>query len=288
LEEQIGNHYRKTRDSSAMLLNSIQGLSVSSQEISATSTLQAAAVKEIVSTMEDSNILNQEMSRSVGEVVKIAMQTKNQVEKGFEYVKNSLAKMEEIKNKNMDTINGIRSLGDKIESIWDIVNIINGIINQTKIIAFNAALEASSASEGGKNFQIVASEIKRLADNTMSSTKEIKAKINEIQRSSNNLIIISEDGTQRIKEGWELAQNLEAVFEDILNSAEISANASGNIDLSINQQASAVEQILLTLKEISSGIESFVASTRQTSQTIGNLKGMADELNKIVEKFRLE
>ncbi len=288
LEEQIRDLLKKIKESSIVLINAIQGLSVSSKEISATSTQQSAGVKEIVTTMEDSNILSHEMSKSISEVVKIALQTKSNVEIGVSYVKNSLSKMEEIKNKNMDTIHGIRLLGEKIENIWDIVNIINGIVDQTKIIAFNAALEASSASEGGKNFQIVASEIKRLADNTMTSTKEIKAKINEIQRSSNNLIIISEDGTERIKEGWELSQNLEAVFGDILNSAEISAKSSENIELSIKQQASAFEQILLTLKEISSGIENFVYSTKQTSQTTETLKEIADGLNKTVENYRLE
>ena len=72
-----------------------------------------------------------------------------------------------------ETISGIKMLGEKIESIWDIVNIINGIADQTKIIAFNAELEASAAGEAGKNFQIVATEIRRLADSTVSSTNEI-------------------------------------------------------------------------------------------------------------------
>ncbi len=288
LEEQIKDLLIKIKSSSKVLLNSIQGLSVSSDEIFATAELQATSVKEIVTTMEDSNVISNEMSKSINEVVKIAMQTKNNVETGVSYVKNSLSKMEEIKNKNMDTINGIKQLGEKIENIWDIVNIINGIVNQTKILAFNAALEASSASEGGKNFQIVASEIKRLADNTMVSTKEIKEKINEIQSSSNNLIIISEDGTERIREGWELSQKLEDIFENILRSAEISAESSEDIELSIKQQTSAFQQILLTLKEISKGVENFVVSTKQTSDTTETLKSMADSLNKTIEKYTLE
>ena len=275
----------KLKDSITGLLGSTQNLSVTSREISATSNTQAAAVREIVSTMEDSNTLAKQISVSIGEVNKISNQTKNDVETGVAFIQSSLEKMTEIKSKNKETIIGIKALGEKIDSIWDIVNIINGIVDQTKIIAFNAALEASSAGEAGKNFQIVASEIKRLADNTTISTKEIKSKISEIQSSSNNLIIISEEGSERVKEGWDLSNKLEEVFNEILNSADISARSAGQIDLSIKQQVSSFEQILLTLKEISGGIENFVVSTQHTSQASESLNQIASDLKKIIEKY---
>lgn len=275
----------KFSDSIHSLSTSTQNLSVTSKEISATSNTQAAAIREIVSTMEDSDSLAKQISLSISEVNRISNQTKSNVETGVSFVQTSLDKMTEIKNKNKDTIIGIKALGDKIESIWDIVNIINGIVDQTKIIAFNAALEASSAGDAGKNFQIVASEIKRLADNTMLSTKEIKSKISEIQSSSNSLIIISEEGAERVKEGWDLSMKLEEVFNEILNSADITARSAGQIDLSIKQQVSSFEQILLTLKEISYGIENFVVSTKNTSQTSESLNDVAVELKKLIGKY---
>ncbi|MCB1144087.1 MAG: methyl-accepting chemotaxis protein [Leptospiraceae bacterium] len=276
---------QKLKDYTGTLLESTQNLSVTSKEISATSNTQAAAVREIVSTMEDSNILAKQISVSIGEVNRISNQTKESVETGVSFIHSSIDKMNEIKSKNKETISGIKALGEKIDSIWEIVNIINGIVDQTKIIAFNAALEASSAGEAGKNFQIVASEIKRLADNTMISTKEIKGRINEIQSSSNSLIIISEEGSERVKEGWEIANRLEEVFQEIQNSAEISAKSAGQIDMSIKQQVSSFEQILLTLKEISGGIENFVISTKNTSQASESLNRIAVDLRKIVDKY---
>ncbi len=283
IEILIKNIEKSTKE----LYKSTQNLSVSSKEISATSTQQAASVKEIVSTMEDTDLLSKQVLKSIGDVVKNATNTKYNVEIGVSIVKNSQNKMFEIKDKNNETLTGIKSLVDKIESIWDIVTIINGIVEQTRIIAFNAALEAISAGEAGKNFQIVANEIKRLADNTMASTQEIKTKINEIQHSSSDLIIVSEDETERINAGWELSHKLEEVFKNILTSSEVSATSSENIELSTKQQVSAFEQILLTLKEISNGIENFVISTKQTSETTEALKIMADNLNKIIEKYKV-
>ncbi len=268
-----------------VLNSSIQDLTTSSKEISTTSNEQAAAVKEIVSTMEDSDSLAKSIEKKIEEVTRIALETKSTVDKGVGTVDLNRTKMEEIKLSNSDTITGIRSLGEKIEAIWEIVNIINSIADQTKIIAFNAELEASAAGEAGKNFQIVASEIRRLADSTVSSTSEIKTKIDEIQHSSDNLIIASEEGTEKIEEGTNLTKELFNTFQEIIETSEISAKSAGDINLSIKQQVSAFEQILQTLKQISEGINNFAASTKATTDISQNLKNMSDTMQSSLSKF---
>jgi methyl-accepting chemotaxis protein len=274
--------------SSALLLsNSVQELSTTTREVTSTSNMQAAAVKEVVSTMEDSNIITQSIGNSITEVTRIAWKTKEHVDSGTEIVQETTDKMTEIRKKNTDTISGIRSLTDKIRAIWDIVDIINTIVEQTRIIAFNAALEASTAGEAGKNFRIVAEEIKRLADSTGRSTAEIQARIMEIQKAANNLIVVSEEGTERIRQGHELSDRLHAVFSEILDSADISATSSESIEHSIRQQASAFEQILVTMKEISSGIENLVLTQQQTAHTAETLKGMAGSLKSQAGQFIL-
>jgi methyl-accepting chemotaxis protein len=281
LEEIIG----EIRSGTGVLLDSVQDLTVSAQEISSTSNQQAAAVKEIVSTMEDSDQLSKSITGKISEVTQMTTTTKSVVDDGFSVIQESLAKMDDIKGANAETITEMRSLGEKIGSIWEIVNMINDIADQTKIIAFNAELEASSAGDAGKNFQIVASEIRRLADSTVASTSEIKTKISEIQHSSDRLIITSEEGTTKIEEGWQLSKNLQKLFENVLNSSDVSAKAADQIALSIKQQASAFEQILQTLKQISEGIDSFVVSTRSTTDASETLSKMADTLHSIIENF---
>jgi methyl-accepting chemotaxis protein len=275
----------KIRETTEVLSRSIQDLTVSSKEISTTSNQQAASVKEIVSTMEDSDSLSKKVAERINEVARIANQTREFVERGYAIIKSNLEKMDEIQNTNSDTITGIRSLGTQIESIWEVVNIINGIADQTKIIAFNAELEASAAGEAGRNFQIVATEVRRLADSTVASTTEIKARIDDIQRSSDNLILASEKGTERIREGWSLSTRLKEIFDEIKNSAEISAASSGQIVSSVGQQVSAFEQILLTLKQISEGIDDFAVTTRATTGAAESLREMGDDLKTIINRY---
>lgn len=271
-----------------VLLEATHMLRASAQEIAATGNQQAAAVKEILSTMEDSDTLSKNVAVKIQEVVKIANSTQESVETGFTHIQDSLDKMSQIRETNGNTIGGIKTLGSQIESIWEIVNIINGIADQTKIIAFNAELEAASAGEAGKNFQIVAGEIRRLADNTVVSTSEIKQKINEIQHASDKLIIASEEGTQRIREGWDISQSIRGVFEDVLSSSEISAASAADIAHSIRMQVSSFEQIFVTLKQISEGINNFVESTRMTSDSADELKDIADGFKSSIGRYTLE
>ncbi len=278
---------KKIKTTSAALVESVGNLSVSSQEISTTSNQQSASVREIVTTMEDSDQLARNIAQRIDEVARIANDTKEVVSHGFSTIGDSFKKMEEIRDSNNERIAVIKSLGEKIDTIWEIVNIINSIADQTRIIAFNAELEASAAGDAGKNFNIVASEIRRLADSTVASTAEIKARINEIQHSSDRLVLASEEGTRKISEGWELSNDLNKVFEDIQQSSEKSAESAEKIVQSVNHQVSAFEQILQTLKQISEGIDSFVVSTRSTKGASENLQETADSLNTLIKAYKV-
>jgi methyl-accepting chemotaxis protein len=280
-QELLGEILASARD----LSDTVQDLSTTTKEVSSTSNMQAAAVKEVVSTMEDSNTITRSIGNSVTEVTRIALKTKEHVEAGTALVQSTIDKMSEIRKKNTDTISGIRLLAEKIKDIWGIVDIINSIVEQTRIIAFNASLEASTAGEAGRNFQIVASEIKRLADSTTDSTTEIQNRITEIQKAANNLIVVSEEGTERIRQGYELSDRLHEVFSEILTSADVSATSSGSIERSIKQQSSASEQILVTMKEISKGIENLVVTQQQTARTAEELRATSDKLTSRAKQF---
>ena len=228
--------------------------------------------------MEDNTALSEDISQKIKDVSGVAAKTNGDVAEGVSYIEENVKQLQLIADTNLNTINGIKALGDKIENIWDIVTLINSVADQAKIIAFNAELEASSAGEAGKNFHIVATEIRRLADGIIDGTKEIKEKINEIQQSSDALILASENGTEKITQGVESAKNLESRFSSIKNASEITAESAEKITTIIQQQAIASEQILVTLKQIASGVENFTAATEHISKTSQNLKTIATEL----------
>lgn len=274
----INSTNAKEKNISDKLIAETQNLAVSSKETAATAQDQSAAVKEIVTTMEDNTALSEDISQKIKDVSGVAAKTNGDVAEGVSFIEENVKQLQLIADTNLNTINGIKALGDKIENIWDIVTLINSVADQAKIIAFNAELEASSAGEAGKNFHIVATEIRRLADGIIDGTKEIKEKINEIQQSSDALILASETGTEKIAEGVESAKNLEARFSSIKNASEITAESAEKITTIIQQQAVASEQILVTLKQIASGVENFTSATEHISKSSQNLKTIATEL----------
>ncbi len=260
--------------------NETQTLAVAAKENAATSHDQSASIKEIVATMEDNNELSGNISTKISDVASIANKTSDDVLDGVNALSKNVEQLHEIFDANQNTINGIKELGEKIENIWEIVSLINSVADQAKIIAFNAELEASSAGEAGKNFHIVATEIRRLSDGIIDGTKEIKERINEIQQSSDCLILASENGTEKIKEGYGSARKLEEKFNSIKNSSEMTAASADDIESIVKQQVVSSNQILTTIKQIASGVDSFFQATESISVTAENLRLVAQELNK--------
>ncbi len=261
------------------LFEEAQSLVVSAKENSATAQDQSAAVKEIVATMEDNTELSENISQKIQDVSGVAVNTNNIVSEGVSFIEANMKQLQEIADTNLSTINGIKVLGDKISNIWDIVSLINSVADQAKIIAFNAELESNNSNSSGKNFHIVATEIRRLADGIIESTKEIKGRITEIQESSDDLILASENGTEKIQSGVENAKNLETRFASIKNASEITAESAEKITTIIQQQAQASEQILITLKQVSAGVQNFTMATEYISSSSEKLKTIATDLS---------
>lgn len=254
-----------------------------SNETESTAIEQSTGISEIVSTMENASKASRSIEEHIAQVSSIATETASDVFSGSQVLQENLAKMRQIEQSNEDTISGIRDLSEKINSIWEIVNIINSIADQTKIIAFNAELEATGVNNGNKNFRNVANEIRRLANSTMDSTHEIKQRINEMQAAADSLIKSSQSSTSQIRNGMQIAHSLEERFININISADQNAASAEEIKRLVNQQTVAFEQIVKTLQQISTGIQNFSVTTRTIIDTSDMLGQSAKELESIAE-----
>lgn len=260
------------------LLAESTNLAEATRVSAANSQNQSAAVKEIVSTMHDSTELANNIGEKIKEVTALAEQSRDAVISGNNALQNNVNELMNIKNTNMLTIDGIKELNSKINGIWDIVSIINNVADKTKIIAFNAELEASNSGEAGKNFHVVATEIRRLSDNIIDSIKEIREIITDIQKASDTLIQDSEKGTAQIDNGCESAKSLEKEFESIMQSSQTTADSSNQILTNVEQLTGASEQIFVALQEIAKGIESFSQNITSVSTASESVKDIASLL----------
>jgi len=240
----------------------------------ATSSELSASVTEITSTMEELSASSSQISEHANSVVDIANHTLRNSKQGSDAVEGVRHRMVGIQGDNELSLQEIVELGSKSKEISKIMDIINALADQTKLIAFNAALEASSAGEAGKRFGVVAAEIRRLADSVTESTGEIESKVSEIQQAISRLVITSEKGAATIEHGMqETEQTTESLAELVVSADETSSSAQ-QISLSTQQQKTASDQVVVALREI-------VTASTHTKEAIGQVSDVSQHMTKL-------
>jgi hypothetical protein len=189
----------------------------------------------------------EEEAVSMRDIAEISRGMRESIEAGLGHIERTITTMQTIRATNESTAARMTVLNEQIQSIWEIVGIISAIADQTKIIAFNAELEASAAGNTGRSFEIVAAEIRRLANSTVSSTARIREKISEIQASSTELAESSRKEGESIGRGVGITSDLKAVFDDL---ADYSAQTDQRINTSIETQVEVFEGAMQELDQI--------------------------------------
>ncbi|KJR44028.1 methyl-accepting chemotaxis sensory transducer [Candidatus Magnetoovum chiemensis] len=268
--------------------NSVNEISLAIETQASISSEQSASLSEITSTMEELSSSSSQITEHSHSVVEISSNSLNNTKDGNRAIGKVNTNMNEINRDNEGNLKEILELGKKSKDITKVMELINSIADQTKLIAFNAALEASSAGESGKRFNIVAMEIRRLADNVMESTNEIENKISEIQEAVNRLVITSEKGTKAISEGIKTTSQAEDLLREIVLGVESTTNAAKEISLSTQQQRTAIGQVVIALREIEEGARQTSISISQIHKICMNLAALSSNLHKMSGKFKVK
>ncbi|MDR0312571.1 MAG: methyl-accepting chemotaxis protein [Treponema sp.] len=284
--EKIRQAFISFNESASMVSDAVYDLSTSAQEISATANEQSASVAEIVSTMENNKELSAQVATKTSAVADMAARTGELSLQGAAIRDVNEKMMLDIRDQNAKIIDEIKNLVDTLSRVDESVQLIDTIADQTKLIAFNAALEASSSGEAGMRFAVVASEIRRFADNVVESLLEIKEKIAELQNASQILISGANEGAESIKSGYNSMVEQKKVFENIVEVSQDVAASSSQISALSRQQELASAQIFIALKEISAGVNQFVIATASTSTTVDSLNKMSVELKNTLAKYQ--
>jgi methyl-accepting chemotaxis protein len=203
-------------------------------------------------------------------------------------VKNTMENMEEMREQTVKNTEQVVLLGEKIAQIHNIIKIINTLADQTKLIAFNASIEAAGAGEAGSRFSIVAAEVRRLADTVVESVGEISSSVLSIQNATNELILSSETGMRKVNQGAMLIaesgqaiQQMTALLENITTSArEISRSMQ-------HQFTENGKMVLQGIQEISDKTEQVIETHQKAHETARELHALAKELDETVHQVRI-
>jgi methyl-accepting chemotaxis protein len=286
--EQLQNNIHSISGTSLTLNSSSTQISAAVNEQSSIAAEQSASLTQITATLEELSQSSSQIASNSSSVVDISSSALGLSQKGAETIGELKGKMDGILENNKANIKDIISLGQKSKEIGAVMGIINNIADQTKLIAFNAAIEASGAGESGKRFGVVAVEIRRLADNVMESTNEIHSKIEEIQQAINRLVVVAEKGSKGIEEGADLASKTITELGTLVQGAKSTNDEAKQISISTQQQMTATSQVLSALKEIQTGIHQSSISMKQTQTITSSLAETSKDLKRLMSEFKIE
>ena len=217
----------------------------------------------------------QKYSDEMRELTNIARQKTNETinftndESGA--VKANIEKMFSIRHKIQTIAELILELSDFVQSISSTIGLVEDIAEQTNLLALNAAVEAARAGEHGKGFAVVASEIRKLADESKQATTKIISLINDIQQTANSTVLATEEGTKEIESGLELAHIISENIEQLINTmSEVSSN---------------MQEIINTSKQIKSDSKATDGYIKEISVIVENSEKIARDNDTIFEKI---
>ncbi len=278
--QRIRESARHIGDSSAQIEGVVTELNQATNQ-------QAAAVSETTAAMEELRAVTEQIAEGSQAVRDAAIQAQGDVQAGLRAVSETVTRMEEIRSSNEASVNEILALGDKARQISSVMDLIDDIAAQTKLIAINASIEAAAAGKAGQRFGVVASQVRHLAENVAQSTDEIRLRVREIQTAINELTIAAEQGTKKIDQGVALSRTTQQTLDQIAASAGNTSVAAQQITISTRQQQTAVGQVVEALQELSMEVNRVATGTNQTTEIVADLGHLAQALNELVALFDL-
>ncbi|MFZ4399701.1 MAG: methyl-accepting chemotaxis protein [Bacteroidales bacterium] len=280
LTSEIKNGVNVLGTSSSEILSTVTEISTGAAET-------ATAVSETTTTVEEVRQTAMVSSQKAQYLMESSQKAADSVEKGRDSINSVIISMKKIDNQMSIISETILKLSEQNRTIGEITSTVADIADQSNLLAVNAAIEASKAGEHGRGFTVVAQEIRSLADQSKKATIQVKEILNEINKSVNQAVGVTEQGTKTVDEGRNLVALSGEVIELLSENVEETAQAAIQISSSNQQQMAGMEQIVPAMENIKQASEQNVAGIKQAQVAAHDLNNLGQNLKDIIEKFKL-
>ncbi|MFD2617894.1 methyl-accepting chemotaxis protein [Terrilactibacillus laevilacticus] len=307
--------FASIREKSELLAASSEELTASTEENKATSDEIAHSIQEVASGAE-------EQSKRVDDSMKNA----DAIQAALTHIENRIDHLNDTSEKSMSTVNNglnavtlttqqmnsIKSIVEDLSSIVDnlshrsgeigkIINVINDIAEQTHLLSLNAAIEAARAGEEGKGFAVVAEEIRKLADQSSQSTKQVHNTITLIQNETNLVVESMNRSVEEVEKGIRVvdktghafnsintfSKTVEEQIQAVIEAINTISEATTQSINSFNPIAKLADNTSAYSQSVSAATEEQLASMEEVASNAESLSKMADELQASISKFKI-
>ncbi len=270
----------------ASVTSATEQLSAQVEESSQGANIQKQRAGETATAMEEMNATVLEVARNASEAAHNADGAKEKAQDGADIVQSVVKAINEVQKRTDELKANLGELGEHAEGIGRVMTVITDIADQTNLLALNAAIEAARAGEAGRGFAVVADEVRKLAEKTMSATKEVGEAIKSIQTGTQRSISEMDDASQAVGRSTELAGDSGKSLGEILAMSESTSEQVRSIATAAEQQSSAVEQVGRSTEEINRISIETADTMEQAAQALSEVARLASDLNNIVQEMK--
>ena len=271
--ESLAGIMRNFVDYTTKLASSATEIGATTEEMSRGADSQLNEVVRTSSCMEEMASSVREVSRNARGTVESAVSAAKMAKLGSQMV-----------NRTVTDISGVNDsllrLKERSGEVGKVVRLIGEIASQTNILALNAAIEAARAGEHGRGFDVVAEEIRRLAQKTTDSTAEIATTIELMQIETSDAVNSMESSTTS---AIEAGQSIKDIVEGIVTTTDMIQLISS----AAAQQARTSEEISDSLQNISGVNKQTAQASREVAKAIQDLSMLAEKLKEVTDRFRV-
>lgn len=247
------------------LLKKLEEQSIEAQNISAATEEMTASISEVADN-----------ATNVAERTVTAV---DKAEEGRTVINNALSEIVRTQETFSQMVENFSRLQQYIATIQDVVKLIHGIADQTNLLALNASIEAARAGEHGKGFSVVASEVRKLAENTVESLRQVNENVSNLEVFSQEVSQAINSTSTVIKDGVEKARGALPILNDIVHDVEQISDATSRTAATAEQQAAAVYDVanrMMTITDLSDEVKNLGFNTGEA----------VHGLSKLTESFR--
>ena len=272
-----GTHVSRTSDE---LAQSVQQLSTAVEQ-------QNEATSSMAASMEEMAVSIAHVSDSSTSAKDIAQESLSSADQGKLVIDRTTRDMVSMADTVQGTSRSMETLSTRTEEIGSIVGVIKEIADQTNLLALNAAIEAARAGEQGRGFAVVADEVRKLAERTTTSTKQVADVISAIQNETRRAVSEMHQIVEQVSTSAESARQAgESIIQIREGSSRVVA-VSAEIDTALKEQSAASELISKKVEVIASMSEENTSAMSEARDASEEMKRLSAEMHDMVDRFKV-
>ena len=264
--------------------STVEQMTVSIEQVANNSQELQQVVNETASIVEQMAVSIKQVAQNVADADAVAKGATKEGFAGQQAVQESMAAMSRVAGVIDKTAASLVNLGKRSEEIGNIVKVINEIADQTNLLALNAAIEAARAGDAGRGFAVVAEEVRKLAERSVSATKEIAQVIRQVQADTSDSVKYGELASQEARTSMDLSGVAGNALENIVVSIDKTSKLMSDITVMTAEQSNASTQVLKSVERMSQSSALVANAAREQALGGRQIRIAVERMNNVTQE----